>query len=155
MTAKKRIIALVLSIVAICCLAGCGDKDDTKAGKSDKGVVSQEKGKTDLVGTWVVTKSEAYDGPLKAMVEQLLSTYYYVGSEHVFTADGVFKTADGKLATKYSVLDENHITMTDLGSGEAVIYDYELNGDEFVMYGNYTGLAADLGHSNVVHFKRK
>ena len=31
----------------------------------------------------------------------------------------------------------------------------ELNGDEFVQYGNYTGTAADLGHPVAVYFKRK
>ena len=67
----------------------------------------------------------------------------------------VYKNADGTYSTKYSILDENHISMTDMGSGDATMYDYELNGDEYVQYGIYTGTAAHLGHSNAVYFKRK
>lgn len=157
---KKKVVAFVLSVVAICSLVGCGNKEDTKTEKPNNEVVSQEteKEQTDnnsIVGTWVVTKTEVYNGPLKSMVEQITNTYFYVGSEHEFTADGIYKNADGTITTNYSILDENHITMTDIGSGDATMYDYELNGDEYVQYGIYTGTASHLGHSNAVYFKRK
>ena len=63
---KKKVVAFVLSVVAICSLAGCGNKEDTKAEKPNNDVVSQEteKEQTDnnsIVGTWVVTKTEVYD----------------------------------------------------------------------------------------------
>lgn len=156
----KKIIALVLSVVLICSLAGCANKE-TNPAQSNNGSVSQktettEKTKSNsIVGTWVVEKTEVYDGPLKEMAEQITNTYYYVGSEHEFTADGIYKNADGTLTTNYSMLSENQIIMTEIGSGNAIIYDCELNGDEYVQYGKYTGTAANLGHSNAVYFKRK
>ncbi len=160
MIAKKRIIALVLSVVAICSLAGCGNKEDTKTEKPNDEVVSQEteQAQTEnnsIVGTWVVTKTEIYDAPLKFMTEKITNTYFYVGSEHEFTDDGIYKNADGTVTTNYSILDENHITMTDVGSGDATIYDYELNGNEYVQYGIYTDTSGRVGHSNAIYFKRK
>ncbi len=155
MIKRKKVVAFVLSVVAICSLAGCGNKEDTKAEKPNNEVVSQETENNSIVGTWVVTKTEVYDGPLKAMAEQITNTYYYVGSEHEFTADGIYKSDDAKLpATQYNILNENQIIMNTY-NGESTIYDYELNGDEYVQYGNYTGTYAHLGHSNAVYFKRK
>lgn len=155
----KKLIAFILCLSSLTLFSGCGKKEDTKKDTPNNEVIAEtENAKTDnnsLVGTWVVTKTEVYDGPLKKMAEQITNTYFSVGSEHEFTADGIYKNADGTHTTKYSILDENHLTMTDIGSGEAVIYDYELNGDEFVQYGNYTGTAAHLGHSNAVYMKRK
>lgn len=162
----KKIIALILSLTLLSSLTGCRHNAPAESEKEDKPkneTVSQKKPEiqdapaenNSLVGTWVVTKTEVYDGPLKAMAEQLTNTYFYVGSEHEFTADGIYKSADGKMTTNYSILDENHITMTEIGTGNAVIYDYELNGDEYIQYGNYTGTAADLGHANAVYFRRK
>ena len=152
----KKIIALALSVVVICSLAGCANKETTPA-QSNNGSVSKktETENNSIVGTWVVTKTEVYDGPLKEMAEQITNTYYYVGSEHEFTADGIYKNADGTLTTNYSMLSENQIIMTEIGSGNAIIYDCELNGDEYVQYGKYTGTAANLGYSNAVYFKRK
>lgn len=157
---KKKVVAFVLSVVAICSLVGCGNKEDTKAKKPNNEVVSQEteKAETDnnsIVGTWVVTKTEVYDGPLKSMAEQMVNTYYFVGSEHEYTADGIYKSDDANLpATQYNILNENQIIMNTY-NGESTIYDYELNGDEFIQYGNYTGTTANLGHPLAVYFKRK
>ena len=154
----KKLIAFILCLSTLTAISACGKKEDTKKDIPNNEVVSQETEKTEnnsIVGTWVVTKTEVYDGPLKAMAERITNMYYSVGSEHVFTADGVYKTADGTLTTQYSMLSENQIIMTEIGSGNAVIYDCELNGDEYVQYGNYTGTAAHLGHSNAVYFKRK
>ena len=156
----KKSIIFILCLSVLITFSGCGNNEDTKSEKPKNEVVSQETEKeqtenNSIVGTWVVTKTEVYDGPLKAMAEQITNTYFYVGSEHEFTADGVYKNADGTYSTKYSILDENHISMTDMGSGDATMYDYELNGDEYVQYGIYTGTAAHLGHSNAVYFKRK
>ena len=162
----KKIIALTLSLAVICTLMGCRHHAPATPQKDDKPKIESVSQKApevqdvqaennSLVGTWVVTKTEVYDGPLKTMMEQIVNTYYYVGSEHEYTVDGVYKSADGKLpATQYSILNENQIIMNTY-NGESTIYDYELNGDEFVQYGNYTGTAADLGHPVAVYFKRK
>lgn len=163
MIAKKRIIALVLSVVAICSLAGCGNKEDTKTEKPNNEVVSQEteKEQTDnnsIVGTWVVEKTEVYDGPLKSMVEQIANTYYYIGAEYEFTEDGIFKNADGTITTNYSILDNNKIHMIAVvGNRSENVNDYELNGDELVMYGSYHSDNSNeiLGHSSATYFKRK
>lgn len=158
MTDKKRVVSLCLSLILVFSFAGCKNKEDIKTEKPNNEIVSGEKAKTEnnsIVGTWVVTKTEIYNGPLKGMVEQITNTYFFVGSEHEFTADGVYKNADGTYSTKYSILDENHISMTDMSSGDSTMYDYELNGDEYVQYGIYTGTASHLGHSNAVYFKRK
>ena len=170
----KKLIALILCLSALVLFAGCGNKDEKKPEKPEKEVATQpqkpkneaeapkeeeqdpvEKAKADIVGTWVVTKTEVYNTSLKALAEQITNTYFYVGSEHEFTADGVYKNSDGTLTTNYSIIDENHITLTDVGSGDSSMYDYELNGDEYVQYGIYTDTSGNVGHSNAVYFKRK
>ena len=111
----------------------------------------------------MVERSEVYDGLLKRMAEQWTQEYYYDGSEHVFTADGVYKATDGKYETTYEVLSDTKIkcvTVIVFGDateqyGEEQIYDYELNGDEFVLYGNYYINGVTMGHCNAVYFKRK
>lgn len=158
MADKKRVVSLCLSLILVFSFAGCKNKEDIKTEKPNNEIVSGEKAKTEnnsIVGTWVVVKTEVYEGPLKAMAEQMVNTYYFVGSEHEYTADGIYKSDDAKLpATQYNILDENQIIMNTY-NGESTIYDYELNGDELVQYGNYTGTAVDLGHPMAVYFKRK
>ena len=158
MTDKKRVVSLCLSLILVFSFAGCKNKEDIKTEKPNNEIVSGEKAKTEnnsIVGTWVVVKTEVYEGPLKAMAEQMVNTYYFVGSEHEYTADGIYKSDDANLpATQYNILNENQIIMNTY-NGESTIYDYELNGDEFVMYGNYTGTAVDLGHPMAVYFNRK
>ena len=165
----KKLIALILCLSALASFAGCGNKDEKaeKPEKPEKETVTRaetpkeeeqdpvDKAKADIVGTWVVTKTEVYNTSLKDLTEQITNTYFYVGSEHEFTADGVYKNADGTLTTNYSILDENHITMTDVGSGDSSMYDYELNGDEYVQYGIYTDTSGHVSRSNAVYFKRK
>ena len=86
----------------------------------------------------------------------MTNAYFPIGSEHQYTADGIYINADGVHSTKYKILDENHLEMTTLeGNIATVIYDYELNGDELVQYGNYSGDYAKYGHSNAVYLKRK
>lgn len=149
-----------MSTVAICSLVGCGNKEDTKIENENNEIVSQtpqneETENNGIVGTWIVEKNVAYEGPMKEIAEQALNIFYYNGSEHEFTEDGTFKSADEKIITKYEVLSDNKISCVTINNGETVIYDYELNGDEFILYGNYTGDYAHLGHSNAVYFKRK
>ena len=150
---KKRLLALGLLLALICSFAGCQSKENVENKTSTE--PAESKAEESLVGTWVVVKTEVYDTSLKAMTEQITNTYFYVGSEHEFTADGVYKNADGTLTTNYSVIDKNHLTMTEVGGGNAILYDYELNGDEYVQYGNYTDTSGHVTHSNAVYFKRK
>lgn len=156
----KKSIIFILCLSVLITFSGCGNNEDTKSEKPKNEVVSQETEKeqtenNSIVGTWVVTKTEVYDGPLKSMAEQIVNTYYYVGSEHEYTADGIYKSDDANLpATQYNILNENQIIMNTY-NGESTIYDYELNGDEFIQYGNYTGTTANLGHPLAVYFKRK
>lgn len=169
---KKKVVAFVLSVVAICSLAGCGNKEDIKAEKPNNDVVSQEteNEKTEnnsIVGTWVVEKTEVYDGPLKELAQQVADACYYVGAEYEFTDDGIFRNVDGKIPdTQYSILNDNQILMKVVkvvGTGDKNIdeniNDYELNGDEFILYGCYTGSYADFyensGYPCATYFKRK
>lgn len=109
-----------------------------------------------IVGTWVVVKNEIYEGPLKWLAEQWIDEYYYEGSEHIFTADGIFKCAGGKYETTYEILSDTKIKCVTVIGGEGEqIYDYELNDDEFVLYGNYYMDDIAIGHCNATYFKRK
>ena len=163
MTDKKRVVSLCLSLILVFSFAGCKNKEDTKTEKPNNEIVSEEKSQTEnnsIVGTWVVEKTEVYEGPIKAVMEQIAETYYYVGAEYEFTADGVFKNADGTITTNYSILNDNQILMkVVVGNTSENINDYELNGDEFILYGCYTGsnadLYADLGYPSATYFKRK
>ena len=162
---KKKVVAFVLSVVAICSLAGCGNKEDIKAEKPNNEVVSQETEKeqtenNSIVGTWVVEKTEVYEGQYKLMAKQLVDTLYYVGAEYEFTADGVFKNADGTLTTNYGILSDNLIHMKVVagdGTRNENVNEYELNGDEFVLYGNYysdSNSTEPLGRVSATYFKR-
>lgn len=155
MIAKKKIIALVLSVVAICSLSGCANKEDTKTEQSNNEVVSQETENNSLLGTWVVQKNEVYDGPLKREFKEMGDIYYYVGAEYEFTEDGKFQNADGTIAVNYEILNDKQISAAPLNSNEKLVYDYKLNGDEFILYGCYTGSYADLGYPSATYFKRK
>lgn len=158
MTDKKRVVSLCLSLILVFSFAGCKNKEDTKIEKPNNEIVSEEKSQTEnnsIVGTWIVEKTEIYDTSLKFMTEKITNKYFYVGSEHEFTADGIYKNLDGTITTNYSIIDENHITMTDVGSGDSSIYDYELNGDEYIQYGIYTDSSGHVIHSNAVYFRRK
>ena len=109
-----------------------------------------------IVGTWVVVKNDIYEGPLDWLAQQWVDEYFYEGSEHIFTEDGIFKCAEGKYVTTYEILSDTKISCVTVIGGEGEqIYDYELNGDEFVLYGNYYMDDVVIGHSNAVYFKRK
>ena len=158
---KTRLLALGLSLALICSFAGCKNKEDVKNEDVENKTSSEtveSKTEDSIVGTWVVTKTEIYDGPLKSMVEQIANTYYYIGAEYEFTEDGIFKNADGTITTNYSILDNNKIHMIAVvGNRSENVNDYELNGDELVMYGSYHSDNSNeiLGHSSATYFKRK
>lgn len=160
----KKSIIFILCLSALITFSGCGNKEDTKKEKPNNEVVSQETEKEEtennsIVGTWVVEKTKVYDGPLKSMVEQIANTYYYIGAEYEFTADGIFKNADGTITTNYSILDNNKIHMIAvIGNRSETVNDYKLNGDELVMYGSYysdNNSNEILSHSSATYFKRK
>ena len=160
MMIKKKIIALALSIAAVCSFAGCAEKEETKTDKPADEIVSEETENTEtaengVVGTWVVEKHEAYDSPLKQMAEEMLDVYYYEGSEHTFKADGTFESGDGKIKLTYKVISDTQMSWVDVNTGVENINDYVLSGDELILYGNYTGDYAHLGYSNATYLKRK
>jgi len=117
---------------------------------------SLEEVREGIVGTWVVVKNDIYDGPLKWLAQQWVDEYFYEGSEHIFTENGIFQCAEGKYVTTYEILSDTKIScVTVIGGDGEQIYDYELNGDEFVLYGNYYMDDVVIGHSNATYFKRK
>ena len=163
----KKLVAFILCLLTITAFSGCGKKEDAQKDMLDNEVISQETEKEEvketennsLVGTWVVTKTEVYDGPLKAVAEQLANTYYYVGAEYEFTDDGIFKNADGTITSNYSILDDKQILMeVVIGNRSKNVNEYELNGDEFVLYGNYysdNNSMVPLSRASATYFKRK
>ncbi len=142
-------------MVAICSLAGCGNKEETKTEQSNNEVVSQETENNSLLGTWVVEKNEVYDGPLKEMTEKTMNILYYVGAEYTFKEDGTFSNADNSVSIKSKVLNDKQIQWEDIITGQKSSSDYELNGDELIVYANYTGDYADLGYAGATYYKRK
>ena len=154
-----KIIAILLMAATISSFAACDNKDDVKTEGGENGVVTEEpadeKAEESVYGTWIVEKNEAFEGPMKAEAQRLLDEYYAIGSEHIFMEDGTFKSADGKISSTFEVVSDKLLRCVAMNTGEAILYDYELNGDEFILYGNYNGNLAHLGHSNVVYFKRK
>lgn len=167
MIMKKRLCA-VLSVVALCfSLVGCSSgksapssenvtKPDTQTTVTAEPADPLAETKEEIVGTWVVEKHEIYEGPLKAMTEQATNMAYPIGSEHIFTEDGYFENGALNMTTTYRVINDYQIScVTMVGDTVEDIYDYELNGDELVLYGNYTGDYASYGHCNAMYFKRK
>lgn len=168
MTTKKRIISLILSLMVIIPLAACGNKEEPKE-QPDSAVALQDKAETtetentqtendSIVGTWVVEKTEVYDGPYKAMLEPSLNADYYVGAEYKFTADGICKSADGTMTTTYIILNDHQIhTKVVEGPRSENISEYELNGDELVLYCHYYSNDSNLplSRTGAIYFKRK
>lgn len=157
MTDKKRVVSLCLSLILVFSFAGCKNKKDIK-NDIDNDISTEtleEKTTKSLLGTWVVEKNEVFDGPLKKEFEEMGEIYYYVGAEYEFTEDGKFQNFDGTISVKYEILNDNQMSATPLNSNEKLVYDYKLNGDEFILYGCYTGSCADLGYPSATHFKRK
>ena len=157
--AKKKIIALVLSVVAICSLAGCGNKEDTKTEQPNNEVVSQETEKeqtenNSIIGTWVIEKYEVYDGPIKRQCEEMCKEWYYSGAEYEFTQNEFKSVIDEKLTTKYKILNDKEMEILTLAN-EALIYDYELTGDSLVLHSNYTGSLANMGYCMSLYLNRK
>ena len=175
----KKIIILILCLSTLVAFTGCGSKDDEKAEKPEKEAVSQkaedtkneadapkeeeqdpvEKVKADIVGTWVVEKSDVYESPWKAITQQIAKTYYYPGAEYEFTADGIFRKTDGTLTSNYEILSDSRISMKSVvgdntGNNEN---DFELNGDEFILYGDYYDdtYSVPLGRAGATYFRRK
>ncbi|MBR5239746.1 MAG: lipocalin family protein [Clostridia bacterium] len=159
---KKRLCAM-LSVVALCfSLAGCQNNSASQPDGEAQPVATEQPAnplaetKEGMVGTWVVERYEIYEGPLKDMAEQATKMGYPVGSEHIFTEDGYFENTALKMTTTYEVINDHQIScVTMIGDTVEEIYDYELNGDELVLYGNYTGDFASYGHCNAMYFKRK
>ncbi len=156
MTDKKRVVSLCLSLILIFSFAGCKNREDSK--NDVDGSVSTEtienKTENSIVGTWVVEKNEFYDGPLKEIFKQQVECYYPVGSEYIFTDDGICKSADGKANTTYKILSDNKISFIAVNNGDTVINDYVLNGDSLVIYGCYTD-NVHTGYIGATYYKRK
>ena len=161
MILKKKVVALILIVVATCSLAGC-DNLAISDFLSNYNILAdydiKENLKTQnnsIVGVWTIEEHVIYDGPMEEWVEDIRDNIYYVGAEFEFTEDGIFRSADGKLSTEYEVLSDNKISCVEINSDKTVDYDYELNGDELVLYGKYTGSYAHYGHANAIYFNRK
>lgn len=163
----KKFIVFALSVVVLFSSAGCScnkqKKGDAITEKPKNAVVSQETEKANpkdsIIGTWVVTRTEIYDSPVKSWAEQVAETYYYVGAEYEFTADGIFKNADGTIYSNYNILNDNQVRMEVVeGTRSENICEYELNGDEFVLYGHYysdDNSNVPLGYASATYYKRK
>lgn len=156
----KKSVLFILCLSALITFSGCGNKEDTKTDKANNEVVSQtaeteETENNSLLGTWVVEKNEVYDGPLKEMTKSTLNILYYVGAEYTFKEDGTFSNADNSVSIKSKVLNDKQIEWEDIISGQKSMSDYKLNGDELVVYANYTGDYTDLGYAGATYFKRK
>lgn len=156
MITKKKIIALVLSVVAICSLAGCGNKEETKTEQSNNEVVSQET-ENNIYGIWVVEKYEVYEGPLKDYFEEIGKQCYYQGAEYEFTEDGyMIFCKDPSLITSFELISNNQMKITPvIGEGNSnSIDDYELNGNSLIIYSRYDDYEK-YGRTGAVYFKRK
>lgn len=158
---KKKVIAFVLSVIAICSLAGCGNKEDAKAKKPNNEVISQETEKAkkehnSIYGTWVVEKYEVYDGPFKRDWEKIFEKYYYQGSEWEFTNENkVVCYTDKNLTTSFKIISDTEIEIIAVNNGKAERHEYELNGDTLILYGLYSGDFSKYGRANAIYFKRK
>ena len=122
---KKKVVALVLSVVAICSLAGCGNKEDTKAEKQNNEIVSQETENNNIAGNWVVDSTEMLDCPF--YFESRIERYYKKGTELDFTKDNLFIYKNQAL--KYKVADETLFEVF-YDDGSSVFYKYENIGTE-------------------------
>lgn len=156
----KKIITIILCLSTITAFSGCGKKEDAQKDMPDNEVISQEteKAQTDnnsVIGTWIVEKNEVYDGPMKEIVEQTMSTMYYPGTECVFKEDGVYEVKNNSMVMKYEVLSDTQMQWENISTGQKDINDYELNGDELILYVHYTGGYSHLGHAGATYFKRK
>lgn len=153
---KKKVVAFVLSVVAICSLAGCGNKEDTKAEKPNDVVVSQETEKNSIYGTWVVDKYEVYDGPMRIFMLETFEKYYYQGAEWEFTKDNkIVCCEDRTLATPFKILNDNELEIISVNDGKTERQEYELNGDTLIQYGLYSGDFSKYGRANAIYYKRK
>lgn len=176
----KKILALAVTISIICSFAGC-KKDDDKDSVSKPEISDEVKNSSDadssaqsslneeaksdsalleevtesLYGTWVVEKTVAYDGPLKDMAKQLYDIYYYVGAEYTFTKEGICQGPEDGVTSTFEVISDTKITGVSITDGQEYVHDYELNGDELVLYGTYTGAYANFGRCGAIHFVRK
>ena len=155
---KRKFLAIVLCIVSILTLCSCGKPADTNAPESnvfDNKDPKEEITFSALEGTWVIEKNEIFDGPMKSTAQNMTETYYPIGREFIFKDDGTFHSADGKLSTKYEKINDKQLSVIAANTGETMVHDYELNGDELIIYGDYTGDYAHYGHSVATHFRRK
>lgn len=153
---KKKIIAFALSVVAICSFVGCSNKEETKTEKNNDEIVSQETENNSIVGTWIVEKTEIYDGPLKQWMKETFDKYYPVGSEWEFTADNKIKScSDESLTTNYRLISDTEIEIIAINNGEVNKQEYELNGDTLIQYGLYNGDFSKYGRANAIYYKRK
>ncbi|MBQ2896716.1 MAG: hypothetical protein IJE46_00130 [Clostridia bacterium] len=162
MIANKRIIALVLSVVAICSLAGCGNKEDTKTEQPNNEVVSQEtetvesKTESSIYGTWVVDKYEVYDGPMRVFMLETFEKYYYQGAEWEFTKDNKIVCCEDKtLSTPFKIISDTELEIISVSDGKTERQEYELNGDTLIQYGMYSGDFSKYGRANAIYYKRK
>lgn len=151
----KKAILFVLCLSTIIAFSGCGNNEDTKTEKPNNEIVSEETENNSIIGTWVVEKNEVYDGPLKEMTEKTMNILYYVGAEYTFKEDGTFSNADNSVSIKSKVLNDKQIEWEDIITGQKSTSDYKLNGDELIVYANYTGDYSNLGYAGATYYKRK
>lgn len=155
----KKIQLLFLCVSLLLVFGGCSKEDaktEVEAPKITREQPSSaDTGEDSLLGTWVVQTYEVYDGPLKREFEEQGKLFYFEGAEYTFTEDGQFTNADGSACVSYELLDGNKISAAPIGSTEAMVYDYVLDGDTFILYGCYTGDFEDMGYPCATYFTRK
>ena len=160
----RRIFSGFLALVLGVSLAGCNNTGVSSDQPSEavSSVATEQPAdsladvKEGIVGVWVVEKHEIYEGPMKDFAEQSTNMAYPIGSEHIFTEDGIFENSALKMSTTYKIINDHQISCVSMvGQTVEDIYDYRLNGDELILYGNYTGDFASYGHCNAMYFKRK
>lgn len=108
-----------------------------------------------IYGTWVVEKTVAYEGPLKEMARQMYDIYYYDGAEYIFNEDGICQGPQDGVTSTFEVISDTQITGVSVTDGQEYVHDYELNGDELILYGLYTGSYANYGRCGAIYFVRK
>ena len=166
----KRILIICLLLTLLFTFSGCGEKEEPKKddikqedvtkedAKEENSPSEKEDAKTSnsIVGDWVVEKNEVYEGPMKATAEKAMEVIYYVGAEFTYHEDGTFTSVDFKnVEMKYNILSDNQMEWINVTTGQTDVNDYELNGDNLVVYCHYTGDYASAGYAGAIYFTRK
>lgn len=159
MTDKKRVVSLCLSLILVFSFAGCKNKEDIKTDKPNNEIVSGEKAEIDnnsIYGTWVVEKTEVYDGPMRVFMLETFEKYYYQGSEWEFAKDNKIVCCEDKtLSTPFKIISDTELEIISVSDGKTQIQEYELDGDTLIQYGLYSGDFSKYGRANAIYYKRK